>query len=297
METETNDTEPVEQTTSVEVPEDTDPTPTQAEDRTPVDRPSRKERREAKKFDFNAEIKSRDEELGRMRNGYEQMGRELAELRGRMAERDSQNKGDPYAKEIEDLEKAAKADLRAAAAAMKDNPQEAERLVDEHNKKLRKIARIEFKQEQEIAQAEQQKNNPQLSPQETFDGQKVVQEYPWIATNAHARSIVDDLISRMTGAGSPRNYTTFKAAAAYVAQALNLGGHQEPTNGQRQRYTGNGAGEAGGGGGEGTRRVEMGRHEIALARAMANRRGKGETDEEAQANWAKNVGTRIRRSE
>lgn len=296
METETNDVENTEPTTTVEVPEQ-DAAPEQ-EDQTPVDRPSRKERREAKKFDFQAELRTRDERLEQERNERQRLSNELAEIRGRLSERESATgTKDKYADEIAKLEEAADRDLKTAAAAMERNPAEAERLVKEHNKKQRQIARLEFKQEQDSEKAEEAKRNPPLSQQEREDGQKVIQEFQWIMTNSHARAIMDDLISRMTGQGAPKNYATFKAAAAYVANALNLGGHQAPTNEQKQRYNGVGAGEGSGGNGMGSRKVEMGKHEIALARALANREGKGATDEEARENWAKRVGSRIGRND
>jgi hypothetical protein len=283
--------------TDVEPVETAEPAaPERNEVRTADDRPSRKERRAAKGMDFKAELKARDEQIERLRSETEARAREFAELRGRLAERtENTPKKDPYADEIVELEKAAKADLKAAAAAMEKNPQEAERLVDEHNKKMRKISRLEFSQEQDRKQAEAQKNAPQpLSPQEYSDGERVVQEFPWITSNTQARVIVDDLIARMTASGQPRNYTTFKAAAAYVAQSLGLGGQTPPSNEQRQRYGGVRGGEGANGGNTTTAQpVEMGKHQVALARALANREGKGASDAEAQESWMKKVGARL----
>jgi hypothetical protein len=270
--------------------------PERNEVRTADDRPSRKERRAAKGMDFKAELKARDEQIALERNERSRLEREFAELRGRFAERaESTPKKDPYADQIAELEKAAKADLKAAAAAMEKNPAEAERLVDEHNKKMREITLLAVEQRQQAKQAEAQKNAPQpLSPQEYSDGERVVQEFPWITSNTQARVIVDDLIARMTASGQPRNYTTFKAAAAYVAQSLGLGGQTPPSNEQRQRYGGVRGGEGANGGSTTTAApVEMGKHQVALARALANREGKGASDAEAQEAWMKKVGTRI----
>jgi len=283
--------------TDAEPVETTEPAaPERNEIRAADDRPPRKDRRVATKLDYKAELKARDEQIAVERNERNRLEREFAELRGRFTERDQNTpKKDPYADEIAELDKAAKADLKAAAAAMEKNPQEAERLVDEHNKKMRKISRLEFKQEQEASQAEARKNAPQpLSPQEYSDGERVVQEFPWITSNTQARVIVDDLIARMTASGQPRNYTTFKAAAAYVAQSLGLGGQTPPSNEQRQRYGGVRGGEGANGGSTTTAApVEMGKHQVALARALANREGKGASDAEAQEAWMKKVGTRI----
>jgi len=294
METNEETAQPEEPTTTVEVPEP-DEGSESSEDKTPTDKPqSRRERREAKKFDFNAELRQRDEQLQRLRDESAARDRALAEMQGRLSERERASAKDPYEDQIGELEKAAKADLRAAAAAMEKNPQEAERLVDEHNKKLRQIARLEFRREMEAEARERSANAPQpLPPAVQHDVVRVAQEFPWLQTDAHARKAADNLVDRMIANGSPANYQTLRAAAAQIAVAFGLGGDAPPSNEQRQRYRGVGAGAAASGGGEGKRTVTMGRTEIALARALANREGKGASDEEAQRLWAEKVGTRL----
>lgn len=298
METNEESVQTEEPTTSVEVEELEEGAPDRSEDKTPSDRPSRKERREARKIDFNAELRARDEQIQRERSEREAMARDLAELRGRVSEQARASAKDPYAEHLSTLEAQSKAHLRAAAAMMEKNPQEAERLVDEHRKVERQIARLEWQRDQDAREQQARANAPTpLPPAVQHDVVRVAQEFPWLQTDEHARKATDNLVDRMMSQGSPPNYQTLRAAAAQVAVAFGLGGDAPPSDTQRQRYRGVGAGAAASGGGEGKKTVPMGRTEIALARALANRDGKGASDEEAQRNWAQRVGVRLQREE
>src|SRR5688572_21563840 len=214
MGTDTEETpEAVEPATTVDVPEPEEGAPDV--EVTPAERPSRKERRSAKGADFLAERAELRAAVERERAERTRLERDFAELRGRFTEREKATpKTDPYEAEITELEKQAKADLRLAAAAMEKNPAEAERLVDEHNKKMRKAAVLAARQDTETREAEKRQGQPApLPPQIQSDIHRVFSEHPWLMSDSHARQATDALVDRMVANGSPNGYATFKAAA------------------------------------------------------------------------------------
>lgn len=263
---------------------------------------NRKQRRAERADRFDKQIREANEAAAAARAEAETARRENAEIRGRLQERESANpRKDPREDQITQLEADAKALLRQAATHMEKNPAEAERLIDEHNRKLRQAAVIAADQHYDKRRADESRNQPQQLPDAVkHDIMRVSAEYPFLRDNRSAQVMFSGLVETMTANGKlPDGYSTYKAAAAQVAKVLGIGGQSAPSDRQRAAYNGNAAGESDGGGNEEHEAFDpaVDRHKNALAQALANRRGTGQSGKEARQAWDKEIGKRVRRAE
>lgn len=290
-----------------------------AQDDTPAERPSAKEaaqspeqqaaaetrrqKRAERAQRFDAQIREANEAAAAARAEAEAARREAAEIRGRIAEREAAAgpRKDPREDQITQLEADAKALLRQAATHMEKNPAEAERLIDEHNRKLRAAASLATRIDIDREANERSRNAPQPLPMAVqHDIMRVSAEYPFLRDNRSAQVMFSGLVESMTASGKmPDGYTTYKAAAAQVAKVLGIGGQSAPSERSRNAYNGAPAGEADGGSDSEHEPFDptVDRHKNALAQALANRRGTGLAGKEARLAWEKEVGKRVRRAE
>lgn len=290
VETEPTDVDTVEATTDVEIPSG------EQEAKTPVDRPAtgdRKSRKQAR-LDVEAADKRANEvqqELQRERAEGQRRDRELAEMRGRLEERERRgenvDKQTDTVKKIGELRKQARAQLYFASragdeAAAEKAWAEHDRLNDEANDlrdELRDAPRWE-KRRGELAQ-----NMPNPAVAATLSGHET--QFPWLLSNQEAVSRADAELTRLVQSGHPFNRQTAVMALAWTAKAMGLGGHTPPTSAQRAAYGGVPGGEGAGGGG-GPRTIKMGRHEEAMAKAAYPQL----EAKDAFKQWAKDIAAR-----
>jgi hypothetical protein len=280
---------PEEATTDVEV---TAPDP----ERTPVERPQQSDRknRKAQRLDVEAAERRAQEiqkTLESERAERQRMDRELAEMRGRLTERERASQGDDkHAKtrdQIAALRKQAKAHLFFSAKATDPNQadkewEEHQRLMDEADD-LRDSMRDESRWEKRRGEIQQQL--PNQAHQQAIIGHET--QFPWLLNNQEAIETADVRLTYLLNKGAEMNRQTVASALAWTAQKMGLGGHTPPTESQRARYGGIPAGEGAGGGNE-RRTIKMGRHEEALAKAAYPQL----EAKDAFKQWAKDVAAR-----
>jgi hypothetical protein len=264
-------------------------------DKTPVERPQQSERknRKAQRLDVEAAQRARDEiqkTLEAERAERQRIDRELAEMRGRLTERErstqTQDKHAQTRDKIAALRKQAKAHLFFSAQAKDPNQSEKEweehqRLMDEADD-LRDSMRDESRWEKRRGEI-QQGVNPEVLQEKMYFSAK----FPFLEGNRRAQALADAEFSELVQGGRPANRQTMEQAITSAAKTLGLGGQSAPTESQRARYGGIPAGEGAGGGNE-RRTIKMGRHEEALAKAAYPQL----EAKDAYKEWAKSMAAR-----
>lgn len=279
-----------EATTDVEVP------PAPDVEKTPVERPVSSDRktRKMQRLDVEAAQRARDEiqrTLEAERQERQRIDRELAEVRGRLAERDrstqSEDKHAQTRDKIAALRKQAKAHLFFSSQAK--DPTQAEKEWDEHQRlmdeadDLRDSIRDEGRWEKRRGEIQQQGGDPQVAQERAYLSAK----YPFLEDNLEARALADAKFKVLVGSGKPRSRQTMEQAITDAARTLGLGGQSTPTNAERMRYGGIPSGEGPGNGTE-RRTIKMGRHEEALAKAAYPHL----EAKDAYKQWAKDIAGR-----
>lgn len=270
------------------------------DDKTPNDRPSRKERRENR---MQQERQAR-EEAERARLAAEERAarqdREIAELRGFVQAQSQRQQGDPRAElnqQITKLENEAETHLERAALARKAGDNDTyRREYSAYNAKMREATKMEVKADMaaELDQRFQGVQQGGITPQHLALRDTVMREFSWIATDAIARDAVDGEIGRIVSSTGrrPDDIAVIRQAATAVAKRLNLGGRTPPTREQQQRYAGT-RGAEGGSGGDDASRIVVGKAEEKLAQAAFPQLEK----KEAIKAWAKEMAKSRRGSE
>jgi hypothetical protein len=216
---------------------------------------------------------------------------QLAELRGRQAQmqwQQTQQAGDPVAKEIEALESKAERHLANAAQAVA-NKDEATRMAEmrEYNKALRSAGVIEARQQ--LRGEFEQRLRQQPDPEQA--GMKVAlgSEFPWVRDNSQARDWADGAIAQLIARGRPDTLATYREALAMAAKEFGLGGAPErPSEGRRAAYSGISSREGDGEGGRTTLRLE-GNAPEQLKKLAAQMYPSLDADQ-AYSKWLKEIG-------
>lgn len=288
----TPDVTPEEATTDVEVK-------TGSEDKTPVDRqPTDRKSRKAQRLDVEAAERRANEfkqTLETERQERLRIDRELAEMRGRLEERQrstqTQDKTAERQSKINQLRQQAKSHLSMSAQlAAAGRTAEADKAWDEYQRlndeadDVRDELRDEKRWESRRAEIQQGMPDPQAAQALIgFEGQ-----YPWLTSNKEAVETADIRLTWLVNNGRPFNRQTVNEALAWTAKQMALGGHSAPSDQQRRLYGGVPGGEGPGSGGEGPKTIKMGRHEEALARAAYPQL----EAKDAYKQWAKDISAR-----
>jgi hypothetical protein len=247
-------------------------------DKTPVERPQSSDRksRKAQRLDVEAALKAREEiqkTLEAERAERQRIDRELAEMRGRLTERErstqTQDKHAQTRDKIAALRKQAKAHLFFSAQAKDPTQSEKEweehqRLMDEADD-LRDSMRDESRWEKRRGEIQQTGVDPGLIQEKMYFAAK----FPFLDGNRRVQALADAEFSELVQGGRPANRQTMEQAITSAAKTLGLGGQSQPTESQRARYGGVPAGEGAAGGNE-PRKIRVGRQEDALAKAAMN---------------------------
>lgn len=249
-------TEATEETSSPEVETETVEAPAaEPEQLTPVERPSRADRKR-QRIDVEAATREKEEIKQRLAAAElreQQRAQEIAELRGRMEERQRQTQTtDKHAEtksKIAELRKQAKAHLYFSSQAK--SPEAAEKewdryqeLLDEADD-LRDNIRAEGRWEKQRGELSSQIPDPAMQREAAV----ITARFPWLASNRKAQQIADAHINDiMATTGRPYSMEMGIEAVAWAGKVLGIGGHQAPTNGQRALYGGVSGGEGSGGG-------------------------------------------------
>lgn len=260
---------------------------------------SRKERRANAFQEAKENARLAREEAAREREERERLGREVAELRGRWEQAQQQQQRDakdPYADKIQALEDEAQMHLERVANSKDPAVQKAE--LRAYNAKMREAAKLDMRRDLENeARKNPRQQQSQMNPRDAAMLTALEAEYPAIGDKKF-RNVADGYVALLMARGRPDSLATLREACALAAQELKVGGVDsgKPSNVRRGAYSGFSSGEGAGGGGETSRDdVPIGRTEEALAIALANRRGKGETKEQAIAAWKKSVAPGVKR--
>lgn len=256
---------------------------------------TRKERRQNEFRAAQESAREAREELARERTAREELDRRVAEMDGRLKERDAQSerdRKDPREDKIKELRRVSQRHLEAVANAK--DPARQQEALDAYHEAVEEAAALRF----ELRAEEKERTNPKqaqqgLAPREVAIMTAIEGEFPTFGENNRKgqefRATADLHLMRLMAQGKPYGLATVRAACAAAASEMKIGGASTGST-NRGRYGASGAGDGAGGGGEGDRgNVPIGRQEEALAIAMANRRGKGETKEQAIAEWRKRV--------
>jgi hypothetical protein len=226
-------------------------------ERTSGERPSRKERKSDFVRQAKEEAAERTRELQAERAERQRLANEVAEMRGYLAAQAQRQQQDPNAtpeKRIEALEEEADSHLRAAAAAAQRGDDATNRReLRNYNAKLREANAlfIEARQNPRLDQRFQELRGQIPDPQTAETRMTLAAEFPWLQNDDEARSAADAAINRLMRSGRPDGLATYREACSLVAKRMGLGGRSaRPTDGQRARYNGMGAGESSGGGGD-----------------------------------------------
>lgn len=293
-ETEAPDVEPVEATEDVQVPADVD--------KTPVERPvSDRQSRKAKRLDVEAAERRAQEfqqTLERERAEGVRRDREIAEMRGRLEERQRQTQTqDKHAEtksKIADLRKQAKAHLFFSSQA-KDQAA-AEKEWDDHQRLTDEANRLMWKMDSESEWENRRGEFSQQIPDQGMLQERnyIATKYPWVESSIEGRSLADGKYTALVNGGSPQGRQTMEVALTWAAKTLGLGGNGAgPSDHQRRLYSGVPGGEGAGGGGDGAKTIRVGRHEEAMAKAAYPHL----EAKDAVKQWAKDVSARINQSD
>ncbi len=208
------------------------------EDVTPVDRPSKRERRAERAAEHNARKEAAElrEQLRQEGERRATLEASVAEMRGYLQARDRQsNDGqDEASKEITRLNKEAKRRLEAAGAAKTQEGVDAEMAAYHEAIAEAAAVRTQKKLAGEFERLRQsQPNTEMLATQH-----RLSQEYPWFMQDRHATLLAGSLEQEMLSQGKPRTEATTKAALAEAARRLGIGGHAAPSQQSRSAYSG-----------------------------------------------------------
>jgi hypothetical protein len=196
--------------------------------------------------------------------------RDVSEMRGYLAaqaERQRQDPNDSTDKRIDSLE--AEADAHLERAAETKDPEVKKREFKLYHAKHREatILAYEARANPKLDERFQQLQRNIPDPQSHAAVAQAIQEFPWLATDDEAESLVNAKLGKLLQSGRPKSIATIREAATAVAKRLGLGGRSAPTERQRQSFSGVRGGEGGGGGGGGERagEPEMNKANLALA--------------------------------
>jgi len=241
--------------TEVETPEVETPETGASEEVTPIDRPTRAEKRAARAAENNArrELDTIRQTLEQERKAREDAARELAELKGYVqSQRERETAGrqqDETQQKLAELRRRAKEHLSASANAK--SPEVADREFDRYQELNEEIA--ELRAERRLAPRFQQQQSG-VDHAVTAYGIQLMQEFPALNTNAAYRHAVQGLASewaREKNAQHPAQlHAIARAAAAEVAKTMGVGGQAPPSQKSRSAYNGVASreGDHGGGG-------------------------------------------------
>lgn len=263
---------------------------------------SRKERRanvmrEAKEARAAAE-RERDE----YRQRQSQTEAQLAELRGRIEERERSNQNTDKSAQtktrIASLRSQARDQIVLAASFKGEAAQQAwdrhQELMDEADD-LRDEMRDEARWDKRKGEM-----MGKIPDQGMMESKQYIQaKYPWVATNARARGLADATFADLVQSGRPASMATMEEAITFAAKTMRItNGNGAPNPASRRAYEGTGQRDGeGDDGGSGTgMSVEEVRNNLPLKR-MAQLAYPQLEAEQAYVRFAKDIGTKAKRQD
>ncbi len=255
-------------------------------------KPSRQARRAERGENYAAAARAADERARRLEESGQATARELAELKGRMAERDrlqQQAAPDPDAAAL----KAVQRKISNAVARMGQGDTSAE---DDWHTAMGEQARIVARQVAREEGGEVEKRVMGRIPAQMEPGIAAIQaDYPFLGSNQGATAVANGHVALLV-ASEQRDMTnpavrlaTLREGAAHAAKVLNLGGgRRQPTNLDRDRIAGASGGDSGGNGNEAVR-VHLTQEQEGMAEASFRNLPK----DQAHKKWWKEIGSRI----
>lgn len=233
IENETQDTET--ETTEVETVET--PELQTSEEVTPIDRPTRAERRAGRAAENNArkeaeELRRTLDEERKARTALEGRVSEMSGYLQSQREREqSKQHGDETDGRLKELRRKAKEHLVNSSSAR--SPEIADREYDRYQETIEEIA--EIRAERRLAPKFSERN---VDAEAAAGRAQLIQEFPALQTDEAFASAAYALASRWIAGGKPPTVATARAAAAEMAKRMNIGGQGPATQQSRSAFTG-----------------------------------------------------------
>jgi len=230
-------------------------------------------------------------EAARDRQARQALEVQLAELRGQVQaqQQRQQPATDPYEQRLKELRD--KRDRHLEMASASKDPATAKRELDAYHQTLEDMD--ELRADRKLAKERESWSQSQMDPGTQAMAADLASEFRWLRSDAEARAVADARIAKMVGEGHPRSYETFRAACAWAAQVLQLGGM--PTNG---RTNGNvkrfelPSGKNGAGGGEHESEMKLDEDQQAIADQWANKYHPNLSEDAGRKMWWNAIGKR-----
>lgn len=297
MDTETESTEVVETPTTVTLPDAAPPANDNTDDdaapsndnATPEQRASRRERRADRFREARERADGAERRLAAAETERQAMAQQIAELRGRqeaMWRQQTQTQGDPYEKQINDLEAKAKRHLATAASSKDQAVADAE--LSEYHKTLRAASALDARRETAAAMERFRGSMP--DPATSGMRVSLESEFPWLPSNEAARNAADAYIALLMNRDKrPNNIATYREACAMAARDFSLGGNEKASAASRAAYNGISA-RTGAGGDDGRTHLQMSSDDNGKMKIMAKQLYPHLEPEDAYKKWLKDVG-------